>query len=62
MFNYNDLSDFEFEELCKDIIERKLSMKLRIYTSGRDRGIDLSDDKIPHQTIVQIKDKVRIIV
>ena len=33
MFNYNDLSDFEFEELCKDIIERKLSMKLRIYTS-----------------------------
>lgn len=55
MFNYTDLSDFEFEELCKDIMERKLSMNLRIYTSGRDRGIDLSDYEIPHQTIVQIK-------
>jgi hypothetical protein len=55
MFNYNNLSDIEFEELCKDIMERKLSMKLRIYTSGRDRGIDLSDYKIPHQTIIQIK-------
>ncbi|HGX1667066.1 TPA: AAA family ATPase, partial [Listeria innocua] len=55
MFNYKDLSDFEFEELCKDIMERKLSMNLRIYTSGRDRGIDLSDYEIPHQTIVQIK-------
>lgn len=55
MFNYNDLSDFEFEELCKDIMERKLSKDLRIYASGRDRGIDLSDLEIPHQTIVQIK-------
>lgn len=55
MFNYSDLSDFEFEELCKDIMEYKLSIKLRIYAPGRDGGIDLSDYEIPHQIIVQIK-------
>lgn len=55
MYNYHALSDMEFEELCKDIMEKKLKMPLRIYAKGRDGGVDLSDMHSNHKTIVQVK-------
>lgn len=28
IYNFNNLSDFEFEVLCKDIMQKKLGIKL----------------------------------
>jgi len=55
MYNYFNLNDVEFENLCKDIIERMLSINLRRFSKGRDGGIDLTDNVIKNSTIVQIK-------
>ena len=43
MYNYNNLSDFEFEILCKDIMQKKLGIKLYTFQKGRDGGIDVTD-------------------
>ena len=40
MFNYSNLNDVEFEELCRDILNKKYSMKLCTFARGRDKGID----------------------
>lgn len=55
MFNYLNLNDVEFEELCKDVMERKLKMRLRTYAKGRDGGINLGDTHIPMRVFVQVK-------
>ncbi|GAB6179938.1 hypothetical protein JCM14036_12570 [Desulfotomaculum defluvii] len=55
MFNYHNLNDVEFEELCKDIMQKLLATDLRIFAKGRDRGIDLTDSTISHNIIVQVK-------
>ncbi len=55
MFNYNNLNDVEFEELCKDIMERKLNVGLRVFRKGRDRGVDLTDSPITHNIVIQVK-------
>ena len=39
MLNYNNLNDVEFEELCQDIIEKKLGVQLHRFAEGRDGGI-----------------------
>ena len=57
--NYSNLSDVEFEYLCKDVMSRKLSKKLERFGPGRDGGIDLSDTTYPRETIVQVKHYVR---
>ena len=44
MYNYSNLSDFEFEILCRDIMQKKLGIKLYTFQKGRDGGIDISDD------------------
>ena len=44
MFNYKNLSDYEFEILCKDIMQKKLGVPLQIFARGRDGGIDITDD------------------
>ena len=44
MFNYQNLNDVEFEELCKDIMGKKLGVPLRTFAKGRDGGVDLTDD------------------
>ena len=59
MYNYFNLNDVEFENLCKDIIERMLSINLRRFSKGRDGGIDLTDNILKHYTIVQIKHYIR---
>ena len=57
--NYDNLSDVEFEYLCKDVMSRKLSKKLERFGPGRDGGIDLSDTSYPREIIVQVKHYVR---
>ena len=59
MYNLANLNDYEFEILCKDIMESKLSIKLHRFAKGLDIGIDLCDDKeLPHH-IVQVKHYVK---
>lgn len=55
MFNYSNLNDVEFEELCRDILNKKYSMKLRTFARGRDKGIDLADSKRKINTLAQVK-------
>ncbi|MFG2476593.1 restriction endonuclease [Streptomyces fagopyri] len=46
-FDLHKLTDFDFESLCKDVLEAALGVRLEIFTKGPDRGIDLrymSDD------------------
>ena len=40
-FNFDVLSPIEFEELCKDIISKKLDMDFKSFKLGKDGGIDL---------------------
>ena len=55
--NYANLSDPEFEYLCKDVMSRKLSTNLQRFGKGQDGGIDLcSKDK---NKIVQVKHYVK---
>lgn len=55
MYNYNNLSDFEFEILCKDIMQKKLGIKLYTFQKGRDGGIDATDDPKNRKVIIQVK-------
>lgn len=41
MFNFQNVNDYEFEVLCKDILERETGLKFRTYAKGRDGGIDI---------------------
>jgi hypothetical protein len=45
----------EFEELCKDVMQKKTSTSLRAFSKGRDGGIDLTDNTYQHNIIVQVK-------
>ncbi|NFM77949.1 hypothetical protein FDC04_03725, partial [Clostridium botulinum] len=55
MFNYRNLDDVEFEELCKDIMQKKLKTTLRTFRKGIDGGIDLKDNIPENNIIVQVK-------
>lgn len=55
MFNYEDLSDVEFESLAKDIMEAKLGVDLHRFAKGRDGGIDLTDNVSNKQIVIQVK-------
>lgn len=55
MYNYSNLNDVEFEALCKDVMETKLSTKLRLFAKGRDGGIDLTNNVVTHDIIIQVK-------
>ena len=59
MFNYENLSDYEFENLCCDIMSKKLGVELRIFATGRDGGIDATDDTKTHNIVVQAKHYIR---
>ncbi len=53
--NYSNLSDIEFESLCKDVLSKELAVKLERFGAGRDGGIDLTDDAYKKNIIVQVK-------
>ena len=55
MLNYGNLSDFEFEELCKDILSKRLGISLRVFARGKDGGIDIVDDPTQNNIIAQAK-------
>ena len=55
MYNFNNLSDFEFEMLCKDIMQKRLDTKLYTFQKGRDGGIDITDDPLKKTVIIQAK-------
>lgn len=54
MYNLNNLNDYEFEILCKDIMQKILDEKLRVYKQGRDGGIDVKTYK-GNDVIIQVK-------
>lgn len=55
MFNLENLNDYEFELLCKDIMEMILNKKLYTFPKGRDGGIDICDAKVNPEIIIQAK-------
>ncbi len=59
MYNLSNLNDYEFEMLCKDIMEKKLELKLHRFAKGRDGGIDLCDSQEPMQHLVQVKHYIK---
>ena len=54
MYNLMNLNDYEFEILCKDIMESKLNIPLLRFAKGPDGGIDLCDST-GLQYIIQVK-------
>ena len=59
MLNYSNLNDLEFEAHCKDVMSRKLGQELQRFGSGRDGGVDLTDDTYRRTTIVQVKHYIK---
>lgn len=55
MFNYAALDDTEFENLCKDVMERKLGTSLRVFSRGRDGGIDIRNSTGGNKIVIQVK-------
>ena len=55
MYNLFNLNDYEFEILCKDIMEDLLSTKLHRFKKGRDGGIDLCDSNKTIKYMIQVK-------
>ncbi|MFA5006710.1 MAG: hypothetical protein WC509_04510 [Candidatus Izemoplasmatales bacterium] len=52
---YQNLSDFEFESLARDILERLTGEQIRRFALGRDGGKDLADAKTQNTIIGQAK-------
>ena len=40
-YNLSQISDFEFESLCRDLLQAELGLSLELFAPGRDRGIDI---------------------
>lgn len=55
MYQYGNLSDFEFELLCRDIMERKIGCPLRCFAPGRDGGVDITETRLSGCHMVQVK-------
>lgn len=55
MYNLYNLNDYEFEILCKDIMEKMHGESLRTYRKGRDQGVDISCFQLKSGIIIQAK-------
>lgn len=53
------LSDFDFENLCKDLFTRLLGFNLEIFTPGPDDGVDLRHLGLGRKVIIQCKHWMR---
>ncbi len=40
-YNFSQISPFEFEELCRDLLQAELGRTLELFAPGPDRGIDI---------------------
>lgn len=55
MYNYESLSDVEFEALAQDVMSKMLGVELKRFAKGRDGGVDLTNDAHSREIIVQVK-------
>ena len=55
MFDLSNLNDYEFEILCKDIMQDLLEEKLFTFSRGVDAGVDICDKETPPTIIIQAK-------
>jgi hypothetical protein len=55
MYDLNNLNDYEFEILCKDMMQQLLNTKLFIFSRGVDGGIDICDKEKFPTIIIQVK-------
>jgi len=51
-YNFDRLSDFDFECLIRDLLEAELGVRLEHFTRGRDRGIDLRHAPSADRTLI----------
>lgn len=58
-YNFSEISDFEFEALCRDLLQEEFGLSFELFTPGRDRGIDIrciaQTENEEHTTIAQCK-------
>ena len=40
-YNFSEISDFEFEALCRDLLQEELGISLELFAPGPDGGIDI---------------------
>ena len=40
-YNFSEISAFEFESLCRDLLQAELGVSLELFAPGPDRGIDV---------------------
>lgn len=59
MFNYENLSDYEFELLSCDIMSKKLGIELHTFAKGRDGGIDVTDNVQKKNIVIQVKHYIK---
>lgn len=55
MYDLSNLNDYEFELLCKDIMQKKLGVPLHTFPRGKDGGIDICDAEVRPIVIIQAK-------
>ena len=54
-YNFSQMSDFEFEALCRDLLQAELGHSLELFAPGPDGGIDI-------RYLGEVEDEVRTIV
>ena len=54
MFNFMNIDEIEFEEICKEILERKTGKSFKVFGRGADGGIDIQANDNP-KIIGQVK-------
>lgn len=55
-YNFTVLNDKEFEDLCKDLLETDLNIKLQSFKKGKDKGIDFRSSKTKeNEIVIQVK-------
>jgi DNA polymerase III delta prime subunit len=55
-YNLGVLNDKEFEDLCKDLLDKKLGIDLQSFKKGKDKGTDLRyANTVENEIVVQAK-------
>lgn len=54
-YDFKNLSPIDFEELCRDLLQKELEVTFESFTEGKDGGIDFRYSKGTSQTIFQCK-------
>jgi hypothetical protein len=55
MFDLSNLNDYEFEILCKDMMQEQFKIKLYTFSRGIDAGVDICDKEKEPTVIIQAK-------